>query len=150
MKLIHDFSITLKHIILLLVMSVGLLLITLISYEGMGTIKKRLDVVYFGNIVPATKLMTISEMYNKNILNTIHRYQNGLISAKEARLNIQDANDVILDAWHEYSYTYHSADEQEIVDFADRKIAQTMLPAEKTTFYQSRSSNGLCNGRPIR
>lgn len=126
MKLIHDFSITLKHIILLLVMSVGLLLITLVSYEGMGTIKKRLDVVYFGNIVPATKLMTISEMYNKNILNTVHRYQNGLISSKEARMNIQDANDVILDAWHEYSYTYHSADEQEIVDFADRQIAQTM------------------------
>lgn len=126
MKLIHDFSITVKHIILLLVMSAGLLLITLVSYEGMGTIKKRLDVVYFGNIVPATKLMTISEMYNKNILNTVHRYQNGLISAKEARMNIQDANDVILDSWHEYSYTYHSADEQEIVDFADRKIAQTM------------------------
>ena len=126
MKLIHDSSITLKHIILLLVMSVGLLLITLISYEGMGTIKKRLDVVYFGNIVPATKLMTISEMYNRNILNTVHRYQNDLITAKEARLNIQDANDVILDSWHEYSYTYHSPDEQEIVDFADRKIAQTM------------------------
>ncbi len=107
-------------------MGLGLLLITLISYEGMGTIKKRLDVVYFGNIVPATKLMTISEMYNKNILNTVHRYQNGLISAKEARLNIQDANDVILDSWHEYSYTYHSPKEQEIVDFADRKITQTM------------------------
>jgi diguanylate cyclase (GGDEF)-like protein len=107
-------------------MSAGLLLITLISYEGMGTIKKRLDVVYFGNIVPATKLMTISEMYNKNILNTVHRYQNDLISAKDARMNIQDANDVILDSWHEYSYTYHSPGEQEIVDFADRKITQTM------------------------
>lgn len=126
MRLLNNFSITIKHIILILVMTAGLLLITTVSYEGMGTIKKRLDIVYFGNIVPATKLMTISQMYNKNILNTIHQYQNGLIDPKVARLNIQDANDVILDSWTEYASTYHTDEEQKVIDYADKKIAGTM------------------------
>jgi len=106
-----------------------------LSYNSMGAIKKRLDIVYFGNIVPATNLMTINDMYNHNILNTIHQYQNSILDTQTAKSRITDAKEVIFDSWHEYASKYHTAKEKEINDYAQKRIDESAKTIDTLIYF---------------
>lgn len=140
MNFLNKISIISKNVILLSVVAIGFIAITFISYKSMNIIKNRLDIVYFGNIIPATNLITISDMYSYNILNTIHQYQNSTIDANSAKTKILDAKEVIYNSWGEYTALYQTAKEKEISDYASEKI-EISIKTVDTLIYFLESDN---------
>ena len=102
-------------------MSLGLLLITLLSYYSMGQIKNQIDTIHQENIAPAAMLAALNRHYIDGILIPLHRYQNRLIDASEGFEKLKNAHGLIEESWLDYeSYNHPPQKQQAIISLGER------------------------------
>jgi diguanylate cyclase (GGDEF)-like protein len=103
-------------------MSAALFLVSAIAYKDMGKIKQGLDIVYFGNIVPATKLQNILNDYSRSITLNVYKENQNIITRQHLITALQGAQERINSNWQNYRKTYHTKEEKSTISYTTTLI----------------------------
>lgn len=125
MNLVDTLSLKFKLYILLGLVVFGLLFSGSIGYFNMVTMKKDLDALYFGSLIPVTELNQIQSAYNKDILVSFYRLQRHHITPLEAAEKIDLSRKKILKIWDSY-YSHFKRDyELAYIEFAHEEVLRS-------------------------
>lgn len=111
-----------KLLYLLLIVGIGLIIVGLIGYFNIQNIKRNLDTLYFGSLVPLSELNTISNTYHNDLASPIYRWSNQLLSDEQTAEEISIGLEKINQQWSAYLSHYKRAEEIPYVNYADGKI----------------------------
>ncbi|MDD2839410.1 MAG: MCP four helix bundle domain-containing protein, partial [Sulfuricurvum sp.] len=73
-----------KLLYLLLLVGFGLVVIGLIGYFNIQNIKRHMDTLYFGSLIPLSELNGITDTYNNRLASTIYRWNGHLVDTDQA------------------------------------------------------------------
>jgi diguanylate cyclase (GGDEF)-like protein len=120
-------------------MSAALFLVSAIAYKDMGKIKKGLDIVYFGNIVPATKLQNILDEYSKTITLGLYKQNANMMENKDLIVSLKRAKKQILTNWQSYTQTYHTKEEKITLAYSQKLIMNSFSLLDTLIFHLENS-----------
>lgn len=125
MNLVDTLSLKFKLYILLGIVVFGLLFSGAIGYFNMYTMKKNLDSLYFGSLVPVTELNQIQIAYNKGILVSFYQLQRHHIAPQEAAEKMDLSRQKILSIWNAYRSHFKRDYELTYIDFAHEEVLKS-------------------------
>lgn len=125
MQFLDKLHLKAKLLYLFLLISLGLLLVSTIGFINFTAMKKNLDNLYFGSLIPVIELQSIQENYQKNIQNTLYRVRNKQLNPNEAIILIQEGLSKIDKAWGLYKNRYKRQEELPYVAYTDQAILNT-------------------------
>jgi len=91
MKFIEALKLKNKLFLLFLLITFGLISIGIMGAVNMKSMKKNIDYIYFGSLVPVTELNNILQTYNGELTTTIYKIKSAQISQSEAIARIDSA-----------------------------------------------------------
>ncbi len=102
----------------------------LISVGILGTIyvnamKKNIDALYFGSLVPVTELNEILQKYHNGLADTVYKASRQEMSSSEIVFNLEDALRDIDKKWKSYMSHFKTEDEMEYVEYTNMEIKST-------------------------
>jgi len=105
----------------------GLITSSLLFFGAVGVVnikamKKSIDSVYFGSLLPVTELNTILQTYYSDLSNTIHKFKNLEISQSEASSQIEDAVLKIRVEWKNYQSHFTCDEDLVYIEYAALEI----------------------------
>lgn len=136
MDLVNALSLKLKLYILLSIVVFGLIIIGAVGYFNMHKMKKNLDALYFGSLIPVTELNRIPNTYNKEISNTFYQLKDHQITSAQAAGIIEHNLQGILSAWESYISHFKRDYELAYIEYANTEIL-------KSTHYLKRLSSAV-------
>jgi len=72
-----------KLLYLLISVGLGLLVVAFIGYVNLLTMKRNVDTLYFGSMIPLTELSAINTAYHHEFESNIYRWREELLSDEE-------------------------------------------------------------------
>lgn len=123
-----------KLLYLLIIVGTGLTVIGLIGYYNIQTMKRHMDTLYFGSLLPLNELSSITDTYNAQLASSVYRWNGGLLGDEQAAQNITLGLDHIDQMWHQYRAHHKRPEEIAYVDYA-----QTQLDMMKRYFTSVRA-----------
>lgn len=114
----------LGYLVTVALLGMGLLAYT--AYSNVHLMKKKLDLIYFGSHVPITKLQAIITLYHTDILETVYKSKEEMISPQEAFEILKASKRQILKEWDYYSKSYKREDEIAFVLEINSKITESL------------------------
>ena len=99
---IDEMTITRKTTLLFLIMVVGMLFIGSFAHMSINRIKNNFDILYTKRMLPTSRLENLIDIYTVNVLDTIRDIEKGSISAKEGKVVIALAQELIRLELQEY------------------------------------------------
>ncbi|MEA1917154.1 MAG: diguanylate cyclase [Campylobacterota bacterium] len=125
MGFLNSLRLNLKLQTLLGVITFGLIFIASIGYMNISSMKKNLDDVYFGSLIPVIELNEIVSLYNNNLELPIYLAMQKVTTAQNAVTQMQEAINQIDVIWARYISRYKSDSELEYIKGASREIKKT-------------------------
>jgi len=125
MEFIEALKLRSKLLFLFILITVGLVLVGTMGYSNTSSMKKNLDDLYFGSLVPVIELNNILQVYHGKISNTIYKVKNSQISPTQVSMQIKDAILKIEVEWKEYESHFKRDEELEYVEYTDIEIQAT-------------------------
>ena len=111
-----------KLLYLLLLVGFGLTVIGLIGYFNIQNIKRHMDTLYFGSLLPLNELANITDTYQNDLAITIYRWNNHLISNDEAAQKISLGLEKIQQGWSNYLSHPKQPEEIPYIDYTESQI----------------------------
>lgn len=111
-----------KLLYLLLLVGFGLVVVGLIGYFNIQNIKKNLDTLYFGSLLPLSELNAINAEYHNNLASSIYQWDNKLLDDEQVSEKIIQSLDHINQLWSDYSTHPKRQDEIPYVKYTDQQI----------------------------
>lgn len=111
-----------KLLYLLLIVGFGLVVVGLIGYINIQNIKRNLDTLYFGSLVPLSELNAITDTYHNDIASPVYRWSNQLLSDEQTAEEISVGLDKVNQLWASYRSHYKRPEEMAYVDYTETKI----------------------------
>ena len=141
MNLVNALSLKFKLFLLLGIVVLGLIVIGAVGYFNMHKMKKNLDALYFGSLVPVTELNRIPNTYNKELSNTFYQLKHSQITPAEAtdKINLNRQN--ILTTWKSYVSHFKRDYELAYIEYANTEILNS-------THYLKRLSDVIIRLQP--
>jgi len=107
-----------------------LFIITTIALIGMGIIgtihidsmKKNIDALYFGSLVPVIELNEIIQTYHNGLASTIYQASRLEVSPEQSATQIRKSLNHIIKKWKNYESHFKRDDEMEYVSYTDLEI----------------------------
>lgn len=117
-------SLKLKTKLLYLLMSValGLLVVGFIGYYNLLTMKRNVDTLYFGSMIPLTELSAINTAYHHELESNIYRWQGKVINDEEFVRNITLGLANIDQMWASYRSHHKRPEEIPYITYTDKRI----------------------------
>ncbi len=125
MKFIEALKLRSRLLLLLAVITLGLVSIGVIGSLYVKNMKKSIDSVYFGSLIPVTELNDILHTYNMDLSKTIYKSQRLELSLSESASEIENALFRIQRKWQSYRSHYKRDDEKGYVDYTSVEIEKT-------------------------
>ena len=125
MEFIEALKLKSKLLFLFILITMGLVIIGILGYINTASVKKNLDTIYFGSLVPIVELNNILQVYHGKISNTIYKVKNSQISKGQASIEIRDAIAKVALEWKEYETHFKRDDELQYVEYAALEIQAT-------------------------
>ncbi len=125
MQFIEALKLRSKLFFLFLLITMGLVLVGVIGSINLNSMKKNLDSLYFGSLVPVTELNEILQVYHVDIANTIYKAKNSEISSFQTSSHIQNAILNIGVQWKNYVTHFKRDEELQYVEYAAVEIKKT-------------------------
>jgi len=97
---------------LLLSVACGLVLVGFVGYINLGAMKKNIDTLYFGSLIPLGELNAINTAYHHELEASVYRWKEGHISNEELSTNITLGLEHVDQMWARY--LAHYKDDQEL------------------------------------
>jgi diguanylate cyclase (GGDEF)-like protein len=111
-----------KLLYLLISVAVGLLVVGFVGYFNLLTMKRNVDTLYFGSMVPLTELTAINTAYHHELESNIYRWREKVISDEEFARNITLGLANIDQMWASYLSHHKRPEELPYVTYADERI----------------------------
>lgn len=111
-----------KLLYLLLLVGFGLVVVGLIGYINIQNIKRNMDTLYFGSLIPLSDLNTITATYHNNIASSVYRWSHQLLSDEQASENIMQGLDQINHLWSDYLSHHKRPEEMAYVNYTETQI----------------------------
>lgn len=142
MKFIEALKLRSKLFFLFMLITMGLVIIGIMGYLNVNSMKKNLDSLYFGSLVPVTELNEILQIYHGSIANTIYKAKNTEISSFQTTSEIENALLKIEMQWRNYESHFKRDEELQYVQY-------TALEIKSTNEYFKKILNGVLSGHAI-
>lgn len=125
MQFIEALKLRSKLFSLFLLTTIGLLTLGFIGATYVNAMKKNMDSLYFGSLIPITELNEIMQTYNYRLANAIHKASRDSISPSEAATEIESSLNNINKKWKSYMSHFKREDELNYLEYADLEIERT-------------------------
>jgi len=122
MKFIEALKLRSKLFFLFILVTSGLVTIGVMGAINIGEMKKNLDSLYFGSLVPVTELNEILQTYHGNLANVIYKAKSNELSSQEISVQIQSSLKKINEAWKSYEEHFKRDEELQYVEYVDLEI----------------------------
>jgi len=142
MQFIEALRLRSKLFMLFVLITVALIAIGIIGAFNISSMKKNIDSVYFGSLVPVTELNKILQIYHSDLTTTIHEVRNLSISPSQAASQIQNALFNLNREWKTYESHFKRDEELDYVGYVGSEI-------EDINQYFLKISQAGINGRDM-
>ena len=142
MQFIEALKLRSKLFFLFMLITIGLILVGVMGYLNINSMKKNLDSLYFGSLVPVTELNEILQIYHGSIANTIYKARNSEISSSQTTSEIENALLKIKMQWRSYESHFKRDEELQYVQY-------TALEIKSTNEYFKNILNDVLSGKTI-
>jgi|GEM_PF-344843 len=145
MQFIEALKLRSKLFFLFILITVGLLAVGVVGTLHINAMKKNIDNLYFGSLVPVTELNDIILTYNSGLSGSVYKAVREEQSPAETLLKIQNSLENIETKWFTYASHFKRDDELEYVNYVATEIENTNRYFEKivTLVQQGKSLNAL-------
>ncbi|WP_321777655.1 diguanylate cyclase [Sulfurimonas sp.] len=143
MQFIEALKLRSKLLFLFLLVTIGLFSVGIIGALNIDSMKKNLDSLYFGSLVPVVELNKILQIYHGNITNTIYKAKNASISNSQVSSQIQNALMKVKYQWRSYESHFKRDGELQYVEYAASEIKDTNAYFENILL-------GILNGNELK
>lgn len=111
-----------KLLYLLISVAIGLLVIGFVGYYNLLTMKRNVDTLYFGSMIPLTELSAINTAYHHELESNIYRWREKVISDEEFTRNITLGLANIDQLWASYLSHHKRPEEMSYVTYTGERI----------------------------
>ena len=111
-----------KLFYLLISVGLGLLVVAFIGYVNLLTMKRNVDTLYFGSMIPLTELSAINTAYHHEFESNIYRWREKLLSDEEFSREITFGITNIDQLWASYRSHHTRAEEVPYITYTDGRI----------------------------
>jgi len=125
-----------KLFFLFLFITLGLIIIGILGGTNTSSMKKNLDALYFGSLVPVTELNDILQTYHNGLANNIYLVRDLHMSPSEFASKTQNL-------WESYENHFKRDNELQYVEYTAHEI-------EEINNYFTRLSNAAIDGKDMR
>lgn len=122
MKFIEALKLRSKLFFLFMLVTSGLITVGIMGAVNIGAMKKNLDSLYFGSLVPVTELNEILQTYHGNLANVIYKAKSNEISFQEINLQIKSSIKKINSQWINYESHFKRDEELQYVGYVAVEI----------------------------
>ena len=122
MQFIEALKLRNKLFILFILITMGLFAVGIMGSTYINNMKKNIDSLYFGSLIPITELNEVLQTYHYGLENTVYRLSSTDISNDEAKLNILNSLRNINQKWQSYMSHFKRENEVEYVEYANAEI----------------------------
>ncbi len=122
MNFIETLKLKSKLLFIFILITVGLVIVAIMGSINLSSMKKNLDSLYFGSLVPVTELSKILQVYHGGLANSIYRSKDSEITINELKSAIHASLDTINKEWKSYESHYKNDDELAYVDYTAHEI----------------------------
>lgn len=102
MNFIETLKLKSKLLFIFIIITVGLVIVGVMGTINLKSMKKNLDSLYFGSLVPVTELNKIIKTYHGTLGSTLYKAKNAQISHGEIKIRIKSAIETIEREWRNY------------------------------------------------
>ena len=125
MQFIEALKLRSKLLFLFLLITIGLISVGVMGTTYINAMKKNIDSLYFGSLVPVTELNEILQKYHNGLADTVYKASRNEMSSSEIVFNLEDALRDIEKKWKSYMSHFKSEDEMEYVEYTNMEIQAT-------------------------
>ncbi len=125
MQFIEALRLRSKLFFLFLLITIGLVALGIIGATYVNTMKKNMDSLYFGSLIPVTELNEIVQTYNYGLADTVYKVSRTELSPSEAISNLETSLHYINKKWKSYNSHFKRDDELAYLDYADLEVSNT-------------------------
>jgi len=122
MQFIEALKLRSKLFFLFLLITLGLISIGVMGLMHINSMKKNIDGLYFGSLVPVTELNEIIQTYHNGLASSIYKASRLEISPSQTASEIKHSLEYIKRQWKEYESHFKRDDELEYVGYVDLEI----------------------------
>ncbi|QOP43071.1 diguanylate cyclase [Sulfurimonas sediminis] len=122
MQFIEALKLRSKLFFLFLLITVGLFALGFIGTNYVNAMKKNMDSLYFGSLIPVTELNEIVKTYSYDLAATVYKVRRGEISPSEAAFKIETSLEYINKKWQSYKSHFKTEEELYYLEYADLEI----------------------------
>ena len=122
MKFIEALKLRSKLFFLFILVASGLVSIGVMGAINIGSMKKNLDSLYFGSLVPVTELNNILQIYHGNLAKIVYKAKSNDMSSQEIDLQIRSSLEEIKKQWISYEEHFKRDEELQYVNYVDLEI----------------------------
>lgn len=125
MQFIEALKLRSKLLFLFILITIGLISVGILGTMHINSMKKNIDGLYFGSLVPVTELNDILQTYHNNLANSTYKASRLEISPTQTADEIESALKHIRKKWKSYSSHFKRDDELSYVEYAAFEIDNT-------------------------
>lgn len=122
MKFLEALRLRSKLFFLFILITFGLLSVSVMGYTYTSAMKKNMDSLYFGSLVPVTELNDILQTYHNPLAWTVYKASRLEISPSQTSLDIQEGLNTVRKRWKSYESHYKREEELAYVEYTDMEI----------------------------
>ena len=122
MKFIEALKLKSKLLFLFLLITFGLISIGVMGLLHISAMKKNIDNLYFGSLVPVTELNQIIQTYHNGLASTVYQAARDEISPSQISSQLEESLKIINQKWSSYEGHFKRDDELEYVAYAAMEI----------------------------
>ena len=142
MQFIEALRLRSKLFFLFVLTTFGLITVGVLGALNINAMKKNIDSLYFGSLVPVTELNSILQVYHSSLAHTVYRARELEISPSQISSQIQNATFNINRTWKKYESHYKREDELGYVEYIALEI-------QTTNNYFEQVSQAALNGQDM-
>lgn len=118
MHFIEALKLRSKLFFLFVLITVGLITVGIMGSMHINSMKKNIDSLYFGSLVPVTELNEIVQIYNIGLAATVQKAIRSEISLSQTASSIETSLLKIENIWKEYALHFKRDDELKYLEYA--------------------------------
>jgi diguanylate cyclase (GGDEF)-like protein len=125
MQFIEALKLRSKLFFVFLLITFGLISVGIMGAAHINSMKKNIDSLYFGSLVPVTELSSIMQTYNSGLADTLYKASRGELSPSETLYQIKHSLKYIDKKWSSYESHFKRYAEMEYVEYTSAEIKST-------------------------
>jgi len=131
MQFIEALKLKSKLVFLFVFITIGLFFLGIMGTINLSSMKKNLDSLYFGSLVPVTELNAILQAYHGGIVSTIYKSKNSKMTPNIAQAQIRTSLHTIDKEWKNYQKHFKRYAELQYVVYTSKEIKSTNIYINK-------------------